>query len=242
MCTVSFIPAGNRVFITHNRDEKSSRSKAIPPKEYSINGYRLLFPKDSHAGGTWIACTAEGQAAVLLNGAFTPHQQQPAYRKSRGLVFLDFVASPDITAGYSNIDLQGIEPFTIILWTGRQLFECRWDGQQKHVTAPDAALAHTWSSATLYDASIISKRKSWFQQWLQQHPQPGMEDAIQYHLHAGDGDPQNNLCMNRHGQLLTVSITAMEISCTGSSMHYLDLQNNTRSTQYLNFTKAAALQ
>ena len=242
MCTVSFIPAGNRVFITHNRDEKSSRAKAIPPKEYTINGYTLLFPRDSNAGGTWIACTQNGQAGVLLNGAFTKHLHQPPYRKSRGLSFLDIVATADPIEGYHKADLGGIEPFTIILWTGNRLFECRWDGQQKHIHPQDAGLSHSWSSATLYDTGTINKRKSWFENWQQVCPNPSMEDIIQFHLHAGDGDTQNDLRMNRDGKLLTVSVTAMEIAEEKSTMQYIDLQDNTRSIHHSNFTKAAALQ
>jgi Transport and Golgi organisation 2 len=242
MCTVSFIPAGNRVFITHNRDEKSSRGKAIPPKQYTIDGFTLLFPRDSNAGGTWIACSDTGQAAVLLNGAFAKHLHLPPYRKSRGLAFLDIVASANLLEGYHKAVLANIEPFTIILWTASRLIECRWDGQQKHIHIPDAGLPHTWSSATLYDDISINKRKKWFENWQQDCPNPSMEEIIQFHLHAGEGDIQNDLRMNRNGQLLTVSVTAMEIAADKSSMHYIDLQDNTRSTQHLNFTKAAALQ
>src|SRR5437773_862042 len=95
MCTVTFIPQGDTAFITHNRDEKSSRAKAIAPKQYIINGYALLFPRDSAAGGTWIAVNESGAAAVLLNGGFVKHPYRPPYRKSRGLVFLDIIAAGD---------------------------------------------------------------------------------------------------------------------------------------------------
>ena len=242
MCTVSFIPAGDKVFITHNRDEKSSRTKAIPPGEYNINGYTLLFPRDSAAGGSWIACTSTGAAAVLLNGGFTQHLQQPLYRKSRGLIFLEIVASGDLMAAYHTTNLNGIEPFTMILWEKSILFECRWDGQRKHIAAPDAGLPHTWSSVTLYDAGITATRKTWFDNWLQLFPAPSMEDILQFHLSAGDGDTKNDLRMNRDGKMLTVSVTAMEINDNNAIMQYIDLQDNTRSIHHFNFTKAAALQ
>src|ERR1700710_3142568 len=96
MCTVTFIPQGNRVFIAHNRDEKRSRGKALSPREYNINGHTLLFPRDSAAGGSWIAINKNGSAAVLLNGAFSKHAPPPFYRKSRGIVFLDVMASGDL--------------------------------------------------------------------------------------------------------------------------------------------------
>ena len=242
MCTVSFIPLKNKVLIAHNRDEKNSRSKAIAPRQYSINAQTLLFPRDSAAGGSWIACHQNGSAAVLLNGAFEKHLHQPPYRKSRGLIFLDIVASNDLYLAYDEVDLTGIEPFTMIIWTGRQLFECRWDADKKHILELSASAAHTWSSATLYDAAIISKRKKWFEDWLQRHPHPSIEDLLQFHLSAGDGDLHNNLRMNRDGLMLTVSVTGIEITKDKSMMQYLDLASENRFSGELSFTKAAVIQ
>jgi len=240
MCTISFIPADNRVFITHSRDENKRRSRAIPPKEYTINGTRLLFPRDGDAGGSWIACNRNGAAAVLLNGAFTKHVYQPPYKKSRGLAFLDIATAADLLTGYRTTDLEGIEPFTVILWNNNALYECRWDGVQKHISMPDPRLPHTWSSVTLYDESVIAIRKKWFCEWLQRSAGPSMEAVIAFHLSAGDGDPKNDLLMNR-GEVFTVSITAMEITKGYTAMNYLDLKDNTRTLQYCNFTQAPAL-
>jgi len=242
MCTVTFVPLNDKVFITHNRDEKSSRSIAMPPAKYTVNGYTLLFPRDTAAGGTWIAINNNGAAAVLLNGAFTNHVQQLPYRKSRGLVLLDIVAAADPQLSFEKTDLNGIEPFTIVLWQQQQLFECRWDGMHKHVNRLPANLPHTWSSATLYNQAVLNKRKTWFQQWQQTHTMPTMEDIVQHHMNAGDGDAHNDLRMNRQGQMLTVSITSMELSEDKSMMQYTDLCNNTRTLQEFNFTKAGTLQ
>ncbi len=240
MCTVSFIPAGNRFFIAHNRDEKSSRAKALAPAVNNINGQALLFPRDRTAGGAWIGCSQNASAAVLLNGAFEKHLWQPPYRKSRGLIMLDILATDDPPLTYAIADLTGIEPFTMILWSNNALYECRWDGKQKHTLPLSPVIPHSWSSATLYDAPAVAKRKKWFAHWLQQHPKPQVADIIQFHLHGGDGDPYNSLCMNRNNEMLTVSITVMEMCTQGSFMHYLDLQDNTRSTRELIFNPATA--
>jgi len=84
MCTVSFIPVGGKLFISSNRDEKRSRKIALPPAQYEYNELKFVFPKDADAGGTWIAVKENGDAAVLLNGAFINHIAEPPYRKSRG--------------------------------------------------------------------------------------------------------------------------------------------------------------
>ncbi len=238
MCTVTYIPAKDRIFITHNRDEKSARSKAIHPKEYIVKGHRLLFPRDSHAGGTWIALNDNGTAAVLLNGGFEKHIHQPPYRKSRGICFLDIICSDDLFFSFKRVNLDNIEPFTIILWNHGDLYECRWDGQQKHSVQLDPAQSYSWSSVTLYDREVIAKRRSWFENWLQDNREPALDDIMQFHLFGGEGDTHNDLRMNRNGVMLTVSITAMEITPGHSVMKYTDLQDNTSTEQHWSFTKA----
>jgi hypothetical protein len=113
---------------------------------------------------------------------------------------------------------------------------------QKHINKPKAGSPHTWSSVTLYNEAIIATRKTWFHNWQQRHPGPSMEDIIQFHLSAGEGDMHNDLCMNRNDKMLTVSVTSMEISEDKSIMQYIDLQENTRTVHEFNFTKAAAIQ
>jgi uncharacterized protein with NRDE domain len=237
MCTVTFIPVNDTVFITHNRDEKSVRPKAIPPKQYEVNGHQLLFPRDSQGGGTWVALHKNGNAAVLLNGAFTKHVYQPPYRKSRGLAFLDIMASENLWFSWSAVDLEKVEPFTIILWNSGELYECRWDGLQKFSKRLDPVQPYTWSSVTLYDNEIIDKRRHWFQNWITAAPIVNKETIVNFHLSAGDGDINNDLRMNRNGEMLTVSITAIELATSKGSISYVDLQEDVNYTQELFFTK-----
>ena len=241
MCTVTFIPLRDKVFITHNRDESSSRAKAVAPQEYNVNGHTLLFPRDGAAGGSWIAVNKNGAAAVLLNGAFEKHQWQPPYVRSRGLVFLDIIAADSVIAAYQSLNLQGIEPFTVILWQHGLLYECRWDASKKHISMPSANEAHTWSSVTLYDATAVAKRESWFNEWQQSVPMPAMRDIIRYHLTGGDGDPGNDLQMNRNGETLTVSITAIQLQPSSATMHYIQLPEHHRTEHAFTFIKARAL-
>ena len=241
MCTVTFVPAGGRLFITHNRDERSLRSRAIAPGEYRVGRHTLLFPRDTQAGGTWIAVNANGAAAVLLNGAFAKHSSQPPYRKSRGLVLLDIIASGDAVDSWQCIDLRGIEPFTVLLWSNGRLYEGRWDGERKDSRLPDATRAHSWSSVTLYDEAVRARREQWFARWRQQYPQPLQEDIWQYHLQGGEGDAHNDLCMDRGNGMLTVSVTSLELLPDHCRMKYLDLQNNTTHSQQLLFTQCPIL-
>jgi len=226
MCTVTFIPAGDRVFITHNRDEKRLRPPALAPAVHHVHGHTLLFPRDAQAGGSWIAANANGEAAVLLNGAFIKHETQPPYRKSRGLVLVDIMASDDGALSWQQADLSGIEPFTMILWSKGRLYEGRWDGRRKYTAEPDAAQAHIWSSVTLYEEAVQHRRRQWFARWRQQCPQPEPADILQYHLQGGEGDTRNDLRMNRNDVLLTVSITGMTLLPGECRMQYMDLQGD----------------
>ena len=240
MCTVTFIPVRDKIYITSNRDEKHWRSPALEPSVYPFSTGRLLFPKDADAGGTWIAAHENGQTIVFLNGGFVCHTPNPPYRRSRGLILLDLVNSANAFATFERISLDNIEPFTAIIFVEGQLHECRWDGQQKHTKQLPITEPHIWSSATLYDDAVIAKRNSWFDNWLQQHAEPTGADILHFHQFTGDGDSHNDLRMNRNGMVFTVSVTQMAISEDEIRMQYLDLKNNRNFDQHLILEKTMA--
>lgn len=235
MCTVTYIPAKDSVFITHSRDEKQLRPRAVPPRIYRQGGRNILFPKDSLAGGSWVAVNENGQVAVLLNGGFVKHTPSPPYRKSRGLIFLELAASDNLPDAWQQAYLDNIEPFTLILSAGGKLSECRWDGQRKYRKQLDPSRPHIWSSVTLYDEASAARRKGWFDVWLSRHPEISQQDIIGFHLSAGDGDQHNDIRMNRAGHLLTVSISGIQSMPHHSYFRYLDLLAGTQFYKEINF-------
>ena len=237
MCTVSFIPLKDAVQITSNRDEKSTRLPAYPPATYHTGTGLTAFPKDADAGGTWIAMHQHGRIVVLLNGGFISHRHTPPYRRSRGLILLDLIGVDDPAFHFSDLDLIGIEPFTTIIWANEKLFECRWDGVDRHIQEQDPSLPRIWSSSTLYDASVTRKRESWFREWIIRDPQPSVGEIIRFHTSAGDGDPHNDLLMDRDGALGTVSITTIAIRRDAGSMTYHDIRSGTIHDLHLDFIK-----
>ncbi len=231
MCTVSFIPVKDKFFITSNRDEKKLRKAAFPPEIRWGKGSGLLYPKDADAGGSWIGLHQNGNAAVLLNGAFTKHITQPPYRLSRGIVFLDIIAEERPVVKFTKTNLFNIEPFTIVIFENKCLYECRWDGQNKYCVQLKNYRPYIWSSATLYEETIVLKRERWFLKWLNDNPNPSREDILNFHQFTGEGDSNNDLKMNRDGKMLTVSITGIELKNNEGSMKYIDIINNTVSLQ-----------
>ncbi len=226
MCTVTYLPVKNGCLITSNRDEHIARPAALVPAIYKHGDVKIIYPKDAKANGTWIALTDTGNAAVLLNGAFVKHQSNPPYRKSRGLVLLDIIAAASPESTFLTMDLDKIEPFTVVLYVDGFLFEGRWDGQKKHFVQLNEKEKYIWSSATLYDTETIEKRRSWFSKWIEDHQELSVSAAFNFHRFAGDGDSTNDVLMNRNNQLLTVSITGIDISSGAATMHYYDIAAN----------------
>lgn len=239
MCTVTYVPlvadAGGFI-LTHNRDEAPSRSPEDISRIKNSRGDVLICPRDTRAGGTWIATSRSGKTACLLNGAFVKHPHHPPYRRSRGLLLLDFFdwESPDdFFQGY---DLEGIEPFTLLFFEKNRVAELRWDGLMRHLKnlAPDAT--HFWCSATLYPPDMQVRREQVFRQWLlSKRNMPTQQLLLHLHRTGSVGDPENDFVMNRSGRVCTVSITQVVCKNDRAAMRYHDLLGDGRSSRRLNW-------
>ncbi len=213
----------NGFCLTSNRDEKTNRATAIPPHLYTINGKMICFPKDPKAGGTWIAHDSEN-IIILLNGAQEKHIPKPKYRKSRGLIALDLIASKDILKTWQITDLTDIEPFTIVFFNGNELYQLQWDEFEKSTQNLDQNQAHIWSSSTLYSASIRTQRKVWFEEFLSQNEIISPESVLDFHQFTQKENQEFGLQINRNNELKTVSITQCLYDSNGTiTMQYLPL-------------------
>lgn len=225
MCTVTYFPTKNGFQLTSNRDEHVSRGQAVAPQLYKGDGHTLLYPKDADRHGSWIAAKNNGDVVVLLNGAFVKHTAMPPYKTSRGLVLMNIINAEDPYAAYKNNNLQGVEPFTLVLYAGGKLYECRWDGERKHIKLLDNKKAYIWSSATLYNENAAAKRLKWFNDWKDSSAGNGVEDIMHFHHHAGEGDADDALVINRGGKMKTVSITNINVTPQNLTMTYHDLRD-----------------
>jgi uncharacterized protein with NRDE domain len=231
MCTVTYLPLKNGFLLTSNRDERTVRKLALKPEVQEINGVVLLFPKDQHAGGTWIATAPNNRTVCLLNGAFEPHIPSPPYRKSRGLVVLDFFSYNTTDEFATTYILQDIEPFTMLIAEQEKLLELHWNGIQCNFTVLNPLTPHIRSSSTLYTPQIKKLREDWFAEWLNKHVSYTIEDVLSFHLFGGEGeDAANKVRMKREGFVQTVSITCVQNENGKSKMHYADLVNCTENS------------
>ncbi len=237
MCTVTFIPTKSGIVITSNRDEHINRGKAIAPIKIRSNDLEIVYPKDPDAGGTWIATKNNGDAIVLLNGAFEKHIVKPPYAKSRGLILLEIFDLINFCDSIQDYNLVNIEPFTIVYFSDNHLYEFRWDGINKYLKELNAHQSHIWSSVTLYDTEMTKKRKEWFDQWSLKHPFPNQDDAIDFHINAGEGNTEVDVKMNRNNELFTVSISSIFIGNEFNDFVYIDLCNDQSTKQRILLTK-----
>ena len=232
MCTVTYVPARDKAFVTSNRDEHISRRAQLRPSVDIIKGKKVTYPKDTGAGGSWFAMNDSGLVAVLLNGAFSNHDRRPPYAKSRGLVVLDIVSNEQPLVYLEEMDLTNIEPFTLVLFDQIKLVEFRWDGQQKHIKPLDTSKAYIWSSFTLYDQEAQEVRNSYFQDFKTSGVDFNADSILRFHK-ENHGDFENGFVVDRKNGLKTLSITQVECNEDGLSMGHLDLDSNQTESIYL---------
>lgn len=221
MCTVTYIPLKNKIILTSNRDEKPNRSAQEIHAEKGI-----LYPKDAAKNGTWFAVSECGNAIVLLNGAFENHQKKSEYLKSRGLIVLDLITQENIFDKIQCIDLQNIEPFTLIIFEQNELAEFRWNGSEKFFKILDVHLPYIWSSATLYDATAREKRAQFFQEFLQNDTIS--ESQIWDFHHQKTDDLENGITIKRQNTIQTISTTQAIISDEILLQHTNRLNTNSK--------------
>jgi uncharacterized protein with NRDE domain len=223
MCTVSFVCSNDKIIITSNRDEKIIRPSAIPPKNYTLNGKNIIFPKDSKAGGTWYVVDENGTVLVLLNGADQKHQVQSNYRKSRGQIVLEMISSASPKEFWNEIDLENIEPFTLVLFQDKELFQLRWNGNEKSTINLEIDKNYVWSSSTLYSKDIQEQRSSWFYAFLDTNPEIDETKMLHFHRYTESDNSEHGLVINRKNELKTLSITQSVIEKNKVMIRHLDL-------------------
>ena len=223
MCTVSFVNANGKIIITSNRDEKTLRPSAVEPKNYLINNKKIIFPKDKKGGGNWYAINEHSTILVLLNGADEKHVIKENYRKSRGLIVLDLISSKSVIHAWKFIDLNNIEPFTLVLFENQKLYQLRWNELEKTTLELDNNQSNIWSSSTLYPKEIREKRANWFYTFLDTKPEVNAEEMFNFHRYTEEGNTENGLVINRNDTLKTLSITQTIIEKNKVEIHYNDL-------------------
>lgn len=238
MCTVTYIPGtGNDFFLTSNRDERIARPTS-PPVFKLLNDQTVWFPKDLEAGGTWIAASENGRTCCLLNGGFENHIRKPPYARSRGLILLEAFRFEKIDAFYDSVELENVEPFTLITTEAKadqplRLSQFVWDGNKRSIEERNAYQPSIWCSATLYDRATREKRQEVFARWIAAHPSPSGESILHFHANRYPEQDERNMFLGLHNGLQTVSITQVQQDPLFTRMNYIDMLKNSSSQNLL---------
>jgi len=92
MCTVAFVPLmGGGYALGHNRDERRTRSRGLPPERLERDGRSVLAPRDPDGGGTWIGVHDRGATFCLLNATENRPERLPPEPISRGLILWEML-------------------------------------------------------------------------------------------------------------------------------------------------------
>lgn len=221
MCTVSFVPLQNGFLLTSNRDEKIYRP-TIAPKIYSENDIKLLYPKDEKAGGTWIVAKEDGTIIVLLNGAFINHQKKTNYSKSRGVILMEIIQAKKPLLHFQEMNLDNVEPFTLIIFQNKILTEVKWDEVEKHIFNKSIKKSHIWSSSTLYNRIQRIKRKQWFEEFCRYNMPLTVTKILSFHTDTQAKNTEYGLVIDREDKTKTVSITQLLLKNDKLEMTYID--------------------
>lgn len=238
MCTVSFVSAKNSVIITSNRDEHIQREKAAAPAFHLLKEKKIIFPKDAKAGGTWFAAANAGVVAVLLNGAFVKHMAKPPYRKSRGLILLEIIEADQPLVFFQELDLDNIEPFTVVLYQPGSLHELRWDGNKKHEKALDTSGNYIWSSSTLYTDEVITHRRNLFDRFITTEKNITADMIYDFHGY-NHGDDENGFVINRQTGMKTFSITQAVVKADDIKFMHNDLLQDQQFEENMHISEPA---
>lgn len=226
MCTLTYIPYRENGFIlTHNRDEKLTRQPSDLPKKHQYKNTIITCPKDLDAKGTWFGQNEKGLIVCVLNGAFEKHVSIPPYRKSRGIVVMDALASVSVDTFIAEYDLEGIENFTMILLDKNLFYELIWDGNKKFLKKLSPTQTHIWSSVTLYTEEQRAQRKSWLNTWLTTY-KPTPNNLLSFHENGGENNKETRLRMAIKGSHQTVSITQVHDNKLERWMNHINFVTN----------------
>lgn len=233
MCTVSYIHLPkNKFLLTSSRDEAIARGLALSPQILDKGTYKLAAPVDPLASGTWIAASDYGDVVCLLNGAFKKHQHQPPYRKSRGLVVMDYFDNGNPGNFYSSYDLINIEPFTMVIISGgnnTELFELRWNGKEKFFKSLNAGQMYLWSSATLYREETAAAKERLFRKIIGEQTSNSLTPELLLRIHQKFFYQDWVFPPERIEMVATLSITSLELKDEIMNMYYQDLIHNSLS-------------
>lgn len=227
MCTVTVLTQPGGFLLATNRDESPRRGPALPPEPLRLAGRRVLFPRDSDAGGTWVAVDETGHALCLLNGDRRPAAPPPDEPVSRGQLVLDLLERPDHDAVRQALERrldEGrllVRSFKLVLAApGAPTRLITFDGRDlASVDLPGRALV---VSSTFRSEEVHARREQAFATLRADAGADPSAAQRRWHADHAPGDPAGDaysVCMHRQ-DAASVSFTQVEVDAARVRLRY----------------------
>lgn len=213
MCTVSVIAQPGLLRLVSNRDERRSRTAALPPSTRTIDGVRVLAPTDPVSGGTWIACNAAGLAIALLNvNPANPDTRVPPRSRGDIVPSLTRYNSLDLVAdAASRIDTRLYAPFRLVAVHADSPEVLELVPAIQKAERSTLAIPRMFTSSGLGDAQVEGPRRELFDRLVVDE---GADDRRtlqdRFHAHRWSDRPELSVWMSRD-DAWTVSRTVIDI-------------------------------
>lgn len=222
MCTVTWLATRDGFELRMNRDERRTRSVAIPPAVYERDGVRYVAPRDVDGGGTWIAVNDAGLAVCLLNGPVAPDGQ--AGQRSRGLLVEELASAwsvDDVRMRFRQTSLSCYASFTmLVLEPGAPACLVRWDGATIVVDA-SARQSMLLTSSSVDLEAVVASRTAVHREYMRTSRGRDAEMLERFHRDHGPDCGHLSVCMHRE-DATTVSYTRVAVCRDAVLMHYED--------------------
>ena len=229
MCTVAFVPtARGGYLLAHNRDERRSRPRGLPPRRFLRDKIAVLAPRDPEGGGTWIAVNACGITLCILNAEEKNPGRLPEQPRSRGLIVWDHLAARSLNELRSRFhpavgDLSDVRAFHVVAvepGSSRRparVARVRWDGVQ--VRWDDRETAALFVSSGVDPQGALHDRRASWGRLLRARSQPDVESLSNWMTSHEPKRGATSVCVHRRG-VATVCRTIISADGANIAMHY----------------------
>jgi hypothetical protein len=225
MCTVSIVPATDGCRVVCNRDERSTRPVARPPRAWPTEASWATYPLDPVSGGTWIGVNDDGLVVALLNQAAARDEPRlsPPSRGSIVPTLLGCVSIAQAVNAYHALDVRRFEPFRIVM-VHRSIVAVI-PGDPAHSPAQVFPLVKPvmFTSSSLGDAVVAAPRRRLFEQ-LVLADDDWLRGQFRFHRHHWTRRPEISVHMTRE-DAATVSRTTIHVTPRAIDVDYEALES-----------------
>jgi hypothetical protein len=221
MCTVSFLPKAQGFYLAMNRDEKRTRSIALPPSIIDLTTRRAIFPREP-TGGTWISANDAGVCLALINW-HRVEREPKHYPISRGQVVKELAgksSADEITKGVTKLPLRKLRPFRLIAITPSEKIVTEWRWNLEWLTVRN----HQWQPQHWFSSGLDERRAELERGRICDAAQDGQSRRTlrwlrQLHRSHAPARGAFSICMHRP-DASTVSYTEIAVSGGRATMRY----------------------